>query len=823
MDTASLRLLVDSTQAVAAAGNLNKLATSGARAERATDGLRGGFAALAGQIAIGATAVAGFNKLLNTQREFDRINAGLITATGSAEEAARAFEAIQDFASTTPYSLQQAAEGFTKLVNLGLEPGERALTSYGNTAAAMGKNLNDMIEAVADAATGEFERLKEFGIRASSQGDRVSLTFRGVSTNIGKNAAEIEQYLIALGENEFAGAMANRMATLDGAMSNLSDEWDKLFLNVSQSGVGDMIADGVKGAIDTLAELNAMLASGEMESLLQAFATNFSGYTDDMAEAWRMMSEGFEGETSNVVGFIIEAIQDLPVNFRSMVAILVTELASGFDRMVAGAEFWRDSMKAIFTDDTVDAAAARFASRMEQIQEARLGSIESIMAERDATLAQRNALQEEARARREAYDAEQAARRAAGGDRLSGYRTGADGGSEGGGGTGGQTAAQRRAFESLVASLQTEEEAVATSYARRLAIIEANTAAGSEARARLTDRLTQERDEELNMLAEKQGRELSSLIESLQTEEQELASSYERRRQIVLTNTQAGSEQQTALLEQLRLEYEADVQNYQLAQQRKRDSLFASLLTEEESLTLAYERQREQILMATEITELERQDLLRRLTQQFHAEQEQMERARMETQLAGAAALFDGLSGLAKAYGGEQSKTYKALFAVSKAFSVAQAIMSITTGIAKAQELGFPLNLAEMARVAATGAGIISTLRGSNFSGAYDEGGQIAAGKWGIVGENGPEIVRGPASVTGRELTARHMGEGGGMNISISNTVVLQSDGTASTTTKSNEGNNEARLLNEAITGRVKQVLVEESRPGGMLWRMKNG
>ena len=35
----------------------------------------------------------------------------------------------------------------------------------------MGKSLNQMIEAVADATTGEFERLKEFGIKARTHGE----------------------------------------------------------------------------------------------------------------------------------------------------------------------------------------------------------------------------------------------------------------------------------------------------------------------------------------------------------------------------------------------------------------------------------------------------------------------------------------------------------------------------------------------------------------------------------------------------------------------------------------------------------------------------
>ncbi|HHO3377049.1 TPA: phage tail tape measure protein [Morganella morganii] len=40
------------------------------------------------------------------------------------------------------------------------------------------------------------------------------------------------------------------------------------------------------------------------------------------------------------------------------------------------------------------------------------------------------------------------------------------------------------------------------------------------------------------------------------------------------------------------------------------------------------------------------------------------------------------------------------------------------------------------------------------YAGAYDSGGYIPRGQWGIVGENGPEVVDGPANVTGRKSTA---------------------------------------------------------------------
>src|SRR6185503_13047772 len=195
-------------------------------------------------VAVGSlTELAG--QVIAAQREFDKLNSSLITATGSSTNAARAFAALQKFAASTPYDLKQTTEAFLQLRNLGLTPSERALKSYGNTAAAMGKNLSQLVEAVADAATGEFERLKEFGIKAKQNGDQVSLTFQGVTTNIKNNAAAIEKYLLDLGETKFAGGMELQAKTLDGAISALGDSWQGVLRTFSQGGFGDAVRTGV--------------------------------------------------------------------------------------------------------------------------------------------------------------------------------------------------------------------------------------------------------------------------------------------------------------------------------------------------------------------------------------------------------------------------------------------------------------------------------------------------------------------------------------------------------------------------------------------------
>lgn len=46
------------------------------------------------------------------------------------------------------------------------------------------------------------------------------------------------------------------------------------------------------------------------------------------------------------------------------------------------------------------------------------------------------------------------------------------------------------------------------------------------------------------------------------------------------------------------------------------------------------------------------------------------------------------------------------------------------------------------------------SIQPKKYAGAYDSGGRIPRGRWGIVGENGPEVVDGPANVTGRKNTA---------------------------------------------------------------------
>lgn len=223
-------------------------------------GSLGRLGTLLGGVFAGVSVTAFVGKLVSVQREFDVLNSSLVTVTGSAQAAGREMAWIKTFAKDTPYGLAQATEAFVKMKALGLDPTQAKLTSFGNTAAGMGKSLMQMIEAVADAATGEFERLKEFGIKASKQGDMVAFTFQGVTTRVKNSAKDITDYLENIGNTAFGGAMEQRAKTLDGAIAALGDSWDELFRTINEStGFSEKAAGGVRLVTDAIDGLGKMV------------------------------------------------------------------------------------------------------------------------------------------------------------------------------------------------------------------------------------------------------------------------------------------------------------------------------------------------------------------------------------------------------------------------------------------------------------------------------------------------------------------------------------------------------------------------------------
>lgn len=94
-------------------------------------------------------------------------------------------------------------------------------------------------------------------------------------------------------------------------------------------------------------------------------------------------------------------------------------------------------------------------------------------------------------------------------------------------------------------------------------------------------------------------------------------------------------------------------------------------------------------------------------------------------------------------YAGEASGAYKAMFAVSKGFAIAQAGMNLVMAISNAAALPWPANIPAIAVAAAQGAALVSQISSMNYGGGRKNGGPVAAGSMYQVGEGGmPEIYR---------------------------------------------------------------------------------
>ena len=120
-----------------------------------------------------------------------------------------------------------------------------------------------------------------------------------------------------------------------------------------------------------------------------------------------------------------------------------------------------------------------------------------------------------------------------------------------------------------------------------------------------------------------------------------------------------------------------------------------------------------------------------------------IEFSRNQMILGASSDFFGGMADLAGAFAGEQSAAYKALFAISKGFAIAQAALSLQVAISRATELPWPANFPAIAQAVALGGQIASNIAGVNYGGAREFGGPVDAGKMYRVGEGGaPEIFQ---------------------------------------------------------------------------------
>ena len=261
-------------------------------------------------VGVGATAAAaGLGAIFKTQfldvaAQFEKFQTILETIEGSSEKAKASFQWISDFAAKTPYDLASVTEAFVKLKAYGIDPIKSGLLkTLGDTSAAMGKDVMDAVEAIADAVTGENERLKEFGIKATKEKGRILYRFTNksgkeiVAAADANNRKQIQGTLQAIWNEKYGGAMEKMSGTWQGMMSNLGDQWTRFTALVMQSSA----FENLKGRLGSLlATIDKMAADGSLQKIANEMGTAISRAIDSVAN----FAEKVPGWTKSFLQFM---------------------------------------------------------------------------------------------------------------------------------------------------------------------------------------------------------------------------------------------------------------------------------------------------------------------------------------------------------------------------------------------------------------------------------------------------------------------------------------------------------------------------------------
>jgi len=301
-----------------------------------SQGLGGLYATITASAAVWSSWQVG-KGFLETAASFEQMEVQLRTITGSSENARQALDWIATFARTTPYEINEVTEAFTRLSAYGINA-RKWMQPLGDTASAMGKTMMDAVEMMSDAMSNEFERLKEFGIRSSQQGDQVLFRWnqngREMVISAQKTSAGISSALATIFKR-FKGGMDAQSQTFNGMMSNIKDTWTLFMRDVMQSGPFQIIREEISLVLD---QMSRMREEGTLDAWVRSTA---SGILD----VFSAVSYGLEGA--------INGIRAFKLGWHSLKYVVTSALgmiAEGFGYLLEG----MNDLRSFFGMDLVD-------------------------------------------------------------------------------------------------------------------------------------------------------------------------------------------------------------------------------------------------------------------------------------------------------------------------------------------------------------------------------------------------------------------------------------------------------------------------------------
>lgn len=184
-----------------------------------TDSLGGSFSNL-GSIIAGVFTGFAVKNVVDATLKMENFRSTITAYLGSQTLANQEIERLSELSKGLTQDVDDVTNSFIVLKRNGIDTSSEALTAFSKVAAGNNKTFSQLAEAVADGLTGEFERLKEFGIKVSKENDKFVIRMADGSKQVVNSAREVVDAVRAQGEE--GGKFANVVAgPLNQAFSNL--------------------------------------------------------------------------------------------------------------------------------------------------------------------------------------------------------------------------------------------------------------------------------------------------------------------------------------------------------------------------------------------------------------------------------------------------------------------------------------------------------------------------------------------------------------------------------------------------------------------------
>ncbi|QEK11698.1 hypothetical protein FQB35_04590 [Crassaminicella thermophila] len=300
------------------------------------------------------TASNVFEKALNSASSFEGYRNTLNVVMKDTKKAAEMMSWATDFANKTPFETDSVVEATVRLQSYGIEA-KKVMSAIGDMAGVMNKDIMQAVEAVADAQTGELERLKEFGITKQMIIDHANkiMKRKQIVNNKGQitDQKNFNKALFSLMNERFKGGMEIQANSFKGLMSTVKGVFGTALaemMGISKEGeivtgsAFDMIKQKVKSVADTMQKWSE---DGTIKKIS-------SKITEGMETASKFIQKARIrfNEIGSVIGEIADTyLPNLDGEFTTFKQILGSTFNEGLNLVQSGLEWIRDNSTLIQT------------------------------------------------------------------------------------------------------------------------------------------------------------------------------------------------------------------------------------------------------------------------------------------------------------------------------------------------------------------------------------------------------------------------------------------------------------------------------------------